>query len=88
MNSQTDKLGQPVTVGATVVASFTHRRSHHFTLAKVVGMTPQMAVLDDCRGADKYVFPRKCRFYNLVVVDKLVKEQRGGLNTAEIMGNG
>lgn len=88
--SQTDKLGQPVTIGATVVASFMAGRSHHFLLAKVVGLTPQMASLDRADGKPgNYIFPRKCRFYNLLVVDKLLpKAERGALNTWEIMNHG
>lgn len=86
MKSQTDKLGKQVAIGATVLASFMHGRSHHFMLAKVVGLTPQFAILGARDGTEGYIFPRKCRFYNLVVVDKLLKEERGAHNTAEAMG--
>lgn len=89
MKSQTDRLGQQVTIGAIVLASFMHGRSHHFMLAKVAGLTPQFANLVALNGVDNYILPRKCRFYNLVVVNKLLPtESKGAQNAAEMAQNG
>lgn len=83
MSTQTDKLGQPVTVGANVVATFMHGRSHHFVRAKVVGLTPQFAIIER-RGEG-----RRVRFYNTLVIDKLLpSEKAGALNTWELMDHG
>lgn len=77
--SQTDKLGQQVHVGDTVLASYMAGRSHRFERARVTGLTPKFAVLGG----------RKVRFYNTVVVTKLVlPESSAGRSTQEVMANG
>lgn len=71
--SQTDKLGQPVSVGSNVVASYMAGRSHRFVRDRVIAVTPQFAVLS-CE--------RRVRFYNTVVIDKLNKPvvEEGGVS--------
>lgn len=77
MKSQTDKLGQPVKPGDIVVASFMVGRSHRFVRAEVGELTPQFANL---KGLD-----RKVRFYNLVVINKLLPHD-SGTSTREMIG--
>lgn len=77
--SQRDKLGQQVNIGDDIVATYMSGRSHYFVKATVKDMTAQFAVIQN---------GRKVRFYNTLVVNAIVRQPQGGVNTAELMANG
>jgi hypothetical protein len=79
LDSQRDKLGQPVNIGDDIVATYMFGRSHYFVRAKVRDMTAQFAVLQN---------GRKVRFYNTLVVNAIVRQPQGGVSTAELMADG